>query len=258
MKVGEETQWSYIVTVLKTLLTKCTLRDLLQLCLAILRRAYGYVLVTLGFGLFVYINGGIVVGAKTDHVAGLHFAQLYYFSAFCGVFAFAHLVSVSNVIEFGRFMRRHFMVVVGFCAISYFLIWNYTHAHRYLLADNRHYTFYIWARILNRNEYAKLVLIPAYLYAFWCLDKTTSAKSVLWRLVFMICLAVNVVPSMLLELRYFIIPYLIWRLNTPVSSAWRIAIELLFNICINAVTIYVFLERPFLWPGESKLQRFMW
>ena len=80
--------------------------------------------------------------------------------------------------------------------------------------------------------------------------------------------ALAIVPSPLIEPRYFIVPYLLFRLHlgpsdaTPAAQArWQraVLVELAFNIVVNAGTVYVFLERPFAWPNEpGRLQRFMW
>lgn len=38
-------------------------------------------------------------------------------------------------------------------------------AHPFLLADNRHFAFYLWRRILNVHPFARYILTPAYLFA---------------------------------------------------------------------------------------------
>jgi hypothetical protein len=40
-------------------------------------------------------------------------------------------------------------------------------AHPYLLADNRHYTFYLWKDVIQHNQSAKYCLIPLYVYSWW-------------------------------------------------------------------------------------------
>lgn len=253
-----EYDWSFALLTLRTLTLKCKLNELLQLVHSIVSNTVPYVLVGIGFVVFVVVNGGIVVGAKTDHQAGLHFAQMYYFAAFCGVFAFAQLVSIENIVKFRRFVGTHILGVIVFCCLSIVLILNFTYVHRYTLADNRHYTFYIWSKILNRHPLARFSLIPGYLFAFWCIDHSLAHKTVLWRLMFVLFLGINLIPSTLLELRYFIVPYLLWRVNMKQTSSVRLTLEIIFNVVINAVTIYIFLEKPFFWPDDNAKQRFMW
>lgn len=38
-------------------------------------------------------------------------------------------------------------------------------AHPFLLADNRHYAFYLWRRVINPHPAARYALAPAYLLA---------------------------------------------------------------------------------------------
>lgn len=38
-------------------------------------------------------------------------------------------------------------------------------AHPFLLADNRHYAFYLWRRIINLHPYARYALAPGYFIA---------------------------------------------------------------------------------------------
>ena len=256
--VCSEYEWRFVAATLKTLMTKCKLVELIQLCYVIIAGAWCYILVGVLFVAFVVINGSIVVGAKTDHQAGLHFAQIYYFSAFCGVFSFAHLLSLNNGRKFLKFLTNHFVLVFVFVGVSCVLLSHFSYAHRYLLSDNRHYTFYIWSKILNRHRLVKVALTPAYLFAFWSIDNSLSHKNVLWRAAFALCLCLNLIPSTLLELRYFVVPYLLWRLNTKFTSSVRMVVEIIFNVFVNAVTLYLFLERPFYWPDDPSPQRFMW
>ena len=194
----------------------------------------------------------------SKYQAGAHLAQIYYFSAFCVVSSVSHLVSLSNVRKFLVFVRDNVLLVVTFFGLSAFILWNFSYAHRYLLADNRHYTFYIWSKILNRHKLVRLLLIPGYLFTFWCVDSSLKHKSVVWRSLYYLCVFVTLVPSTLLELRYFIAPYLLWRLNVKFSSPVSLLIELALNVFINAVTLYVFLRVTFSWPDSNELQRFMW
>lgn len=38
-------------------------------------------------------------------------------------------------------------------------------AHPFLLADNRHYAFYLWRRVINVHPYARYALAPGYVVA---------------------------------------------------------------------------------------------
>ena len=40
-------------------------------------------------------------------------------------------------------------------------------AHPYLLADNRHYPFYLWRKIINAHWLMKYMLVPVYVYSWF-------------------------------------------------------------------------------------------
>lgn len=101
-------------------------------------------------------------------------------------------------------------------------------------------------------------------------------------LVWLTATALSLVTAPLVEPRYFIIPWVMWRLHLPPSPTLSSSrqhppsdesgraradlathapkfLETLWFIAINAVTGYVFLYNGFEWPQEpGKIQRFMW
>ena len=256
-RLGDVTQ---LVLLWKRVLkcAQCNRMNLWELAIDILTKTWMYIMVGIGFAMFVYLNEGIVLGARGDHPAALHFPQLFYFCSFTAIFAFAHLVSPRKILDFVRLQFRKPLIAVTFCTVSAILICKFTFAHRYLLADNRHYTFYVWSKIYRRHELVKYCLIPAYFYGMWCMWTALRLKNILWKLVYILCVSMNLVPATLLEFRYFVIPYLIFRLNVPLGSYTKITIELLLYMTVNAATFYVFLEKTFLWQNEDAPQRFMW
>jgi len=113
-----------------------------------------------------------------------------------------------------------------------------------------------------------------------------------WFLIWLLSTALSLITAPLVEPRYFIIPWLIWRLHVPSfttppasprkgrrspksglrGKAWkglkywayeghdpRLWVETAWFLVVNAVTGYIFLFRTFTWPQEpGELQRFMW
>ena len=233
-------------------------RSLQRLLSNCLQDLWAYVLVGVCFVIFVFVNGSIVVGAKDDHQVSLHFPQLFYFITFTAGFSLAHLVSLYKVLDFLNFAFRRPIHVVMFCMVSAVLIWKFTVAHKYLLADNRHYTFYIWAKVFRRHDLVKYGLIPVYLYGSWAIGIALKHNTGLWKLVYFVCISVNLVPQMLLEFRYFIIPYLMFRLHMRPASYLKLVFEVLMYITINGITLFLFMEKPFKWPNSNDVQRFMW
>ena len=217
-----------------------------------------YGLVVIAFITFVILNGSIVVGAKDDHQVTLNFPQLFYFASFSSCFAIFHLLTPMKLKDFLRFIYRRPLIVFIFVSIATVLIWKFTCEHRYLLADNRHYTFYVWHKIYKRHNFVKYMLIPGYLFAWWTIFNLQSHQNILWKLIYFVCVCVNLVPQMLLEFRYFIVPYVIFRLHSRFTTYIQVVLEFGLYISVNAATLYLFMEKPFTWPNETDLQRFLW
>lgn len=94
--------------------------------------------------------------------------------------------------------------------------------------------------------------------------------------------SLSLVTAPLVEPRYFIIPWVIWRLHVPpqpmpllyrqkrttdekelfiakLFTNFPLILETIWFLAINAITGYMFLYKGFEWPQEpGKVQRFMW
>jgi alpha-1,2-glucosyltransferase len=70
------------------------------------------------------------------------------------------------------------------------------------------------------------------------------------------------VPTPLVEPRYFMVPYTIMSLHSArVDNKEGLRIpwtHLCFNMAVNAVTLFVFLTVKFKWDGWEGWMRFMW
>ncbi|XP_062928556.1 dol-P-Glc:Glc(2)Man(9)GlcNAc(2)-PP-Dol alpha-1,2-glucosyltransferase isoform X1 [Mobula hypostoma] len=217
-----------------------------------------YITLVIGFLLFLFLNGGIVVGDRTSHEITLNFPQLYYFFSFTLVFSLFHLVSFLKIVSFLDSVKKHTLFYIGFGIVSLLLIWKFTFVHKFLIADNRHYTFYIWKNIFQRHEVIKYLLVPGYIFAAWTFVEALKSKSIFWILAYLSCLVIATVPQKLLEFRYFIVPYLIYRLNIPMPSSFKVIAELALYSLVNMLTLYLFLYKTFQWPDKKEIQRFMW
>ncbi|KAI8975572.1 alpha-2-glucosyltransferase Alg10 [Mycotypha africana] len=214
------------------------------------------------FSIFLVWNKGIVLGDKSNHVAGLHFPQLFYYMSFLTFFAAPWTISramLSSII-YQISVRR---VVYGCLSttIALYLVYRYTYEHPFLLSDNRHYSFYVWKKIYRRHWAARYFLTPVYIFCsqinFLALVKNVS---LLVTLGYLFTLILMLVPSPLLEFRYFISPFLFYMVNIPPPSQLRrLIVGMIFFLIVNFVTIYLFVYKPFTWVSEpNNLQRFMW
>ncbi|KAJ1726927.1 glucosyltransferase [Coemansia biformis] len=221
-----------------------------------------YVLVAALFAVFVVVNGGIVLGDKAHHQAGVHVPQLLYFCAYLAAMAAPAVLPAADPRALARAAARSPVrsaaLILALSAAMAVGIARYTVEHPFLLSDNRHYTFYIWKDIFRRHWAARYLAIPAYLYAVVAVQRSLGHMPALWQIALLLCTAAVLIPSPLLEFRYFTAPYYFARLHMPLAPSWRYAtLELLWFATINAATIWMFLYRPFeTEPGC--LQRFMW
>jgi alpha-1,2-glucosyltransferase len=207
--------------------------------------------------------------------------------------------------------------------------------HPFTLADNRHYVFYVFRYTIRRHPVIKYLLAPFYTtcaffvlrtLAGYCLPRldataskdkdgttltshtrqyalsdslsTSSFPRTSFTLIWLISTALSLITAPLVEPRYFIIPWVIWRLHVPAlplsssiqepmkenagqrkkkmdtsTSCWagwlkywayeghdyRLWLETIWFLLISLVTGLVFLFKGFEWPQErGKVQRFMW
>lgn len=217
----------------------------------------GYIIVGLAFLAFVHLNQGIVVGDRSAHTATIHITQLGYFAAFFTGLTWSF--AVKNVREFFEFMRQNYCKVIVAVAVMALIIQYNTLAHPYLLADNRHYTFYIWRKVFMRHWLVKFLLIPSYLFGFFHICKCIVKADLMFKLVLPACVVLSLVPQLLLEFRYFILPYIFIRAQVKPNCWKSLALETAMIVGINMATLYVFLYKPFTWDQEpGSLQRFMW
>lgn len=226
--------------------------------------------------------------------------------------------------EYGRAAKGRFCNPPQLCLIiiatllSAVAVRYNTIIHPFTLADNRHYVFYTF-RLLRLHPAIMYAVIPIYLICAWMAinsigglrsngervvakgaisaqgskqkaDRDSSRGRVSFVLTWTAVSALSVITAPLVEPRYFIIPWLLWRLHVPLtrthsesgrprnqqgkrvlpglyglrnfalySHRGRLWLETGWFTVVNVLTGYVFLHRGFLWPQEpGRVQRFMW
>jgi alpha-1,2-glucosyltransferase len=83
------------------------------------------------------------------------------------------------------------------------------------------------------------------------------ASSLLWQFLFLVFSALALVPSPLVEFRYFIVPLALLRIYECGGSVRHQLVHIAFNLLIHASALFVFIAKPFRWPDGSTA-RFMW
>jgi len=129
-------------------------------------------------------------------------------------------------------------------------------SHPFLLADNRHYTFYFWRWFLSK-QVVRILLTPIYYFLIIrTMIHLRQRRGPIWIIIFLVATFITLLPASLLELRYFTPGILIFALNGSlrVSSSLYILIGI-FTIA-DFIMITNFLERTYIWPDGS-IARFM-
>lgn len=270
-------------------------------------------------------------GDKENHVASIHLAQMLYLWPYFLFFSFPLLVPyLLNAVLPQTYLPQIFrtgslrsqlprMATIILVLATMLAVVHYnTIVHPFTLADNRHYMFYIF-RILLRHPLIKYLAVPIYFASAWTcltalgnpamppprpprqstrrsqsgqnhLNKTRVSFSLIW----LLTTALSLCSAPLVEPRYLIVPWLIWRMHifSSVSSVElttargrtsdeakrtvgeddtlhspserpdvtiNLWLETAWFLLINFATGYIFLHWGFEWPQEpGKVQRFMW
>ncbi|CAG7726192.1 unnamed protein product [Allacma fusca] len=218
-------------------------------------KSFMYAIVFGLFVAFVFLNGGVVVGDKEAHKPSINLPQLFYFTLFAMIFGFATVTSeAGNTIEI---IKKNKFTYAFWVVVGLIVVYFNTTAHPYLLADNRHYTFYVWKRLYETRPILKYILVPVYIgFGVFVTANMNLHPSLIFT--FIMVVAFNLVPQKLLEFRYFLLPYLMLRLHMKPTPSHILAIELIWAVIINWFTIQKYMYSPFMWSQSSEVQRFMW
>ncbi|ETN04784.1 hypothetical protein, variant [Phytophthora nicotianae INRA-310] len=145
---------------------------------SILLIVWPFVVIVAGFVGFLVANGGIVVGDKSNHEVTFHGAQVLYFIVVAASGFGLSLIAPNQLKRSIASLRRNagssrgvvFMIFAVVVTIG--VIHLFSPVHKFMLADNRHYTFYVWRKFFLKYDMAKFLPAPLYLYFGWrCWDE---------------------------------------------------------------------------------------
>ncbi|XP_050314303.1 putative Dol-P-Glc:Glc(2)Man(9)GlcNAc(2)-PP-Dol alpha-1,2-glucosyltransferase [Anthonomus grandis grandis] len=218
-----------------------------------------YIAVLIFFLVFCLLNGGIVVGDKNAHSVSINIPQIFYFSLFCLVFAWPYFLG--EVFNFFKFARCNKLLIVGLIAIFGSIVHFNTIVHPYLLADNRHFIFYVWSRFYGKYWWFRYALIPIYIFSLYVIIKTLWNKNDFsFFFMFVVGVSALLISQSLLELRYFLVPYVIIRLKMKNLGKKRIhlCLEFFFYLVVNILTYNIFFKKTLYWSDIPYPQRIIW
>ncbi|OBT83229.1 hypothetical protein VE02_08221 [Pseudogymnoascus sp. 03VT05] len=271
----------------------------------VISRLWPQIALLLSFGAFVVRNGGVVLGDKSNHVATLHLTQMLYLWPFIAFFSFP-LFLPTVISALSPTLPRASTLVWALLAIglSLTIVHFNTLIHPFTLADNRHYMFYVFRYTILGHPLIKYALAPIYVLCGWfvlralCGNQSVSSSTATgpqetsrrgklsrsaiheggrkgtaetktsFALIWLLTTALSLITAPLVEPRYFILPWVIWRLHVRPSRGsiaglsverTRLWGETLWFLAVNVGTCAVFLGKEFEWASEpGRVQRFMW
>lgn len=226
-----------------------------------------YGLACLGFVIFVFgfNSSQITLGHQEFHQISKHWAQVVYLGLFL-FYATSIVYTLSYFVKtYRRSLATFFVFTVITSLLAYFLMINGFIVHPFLLADNRHFIFYVYRRLLSHSWIRNYVL--SFLFgigsAAWliCMRTYVTKHGKLFScaiVLFILSSFAVLIPSPLIEVRYFHIPTTLWLLTIPVTENNSVALRsespkrivfklnsdflsLLLYGCIDIVVVYLFL-----------------
>lgn len=184
------------------------------------------------------------------------FLQIFYFSLFFLVFspsvAFTHILPTAHTLR----KKRYYILLV--CILFALIIYANTIVHPYLLADNRHYVFYVWNKFYGKYWWARYAVIPVYMISLIILYKSLSSRSAGFQLIFTLCTVVSIALQQLIEIRYFILPFLMVRLLISSIKFKLLCFELVLYAMLNVIVFYLFATKEIYWQDYDYVQRIIW
>ncbi|PBP18436.1 putative alpha-1,2 glucosyltransferase alg10 [Diplocarpon rosae] len=286
--------------------------------LLIVNRLWPYIGLLITFAGFVFLFAWseyslTILGDKENHVATIHLTQMLYIWPLMTFFSAPIIVPYLLAAIYSAVALAVALVVVHFNTII----------HPFTLADNRHYMFYVFRYTILRHPSIRYLAVPVYLicgyFVYLALSSEPESSQPItlkknvsdhvnepaleligepegpktsFVIIIIATTTLSLVTAPLVEPRYFIVPWVIWRLNVPSSRpcksppkrnsrgngqgpyqsllSWikfwgweghdsRLWLETGWLLLINLVTGYMFLYKGFEWKQEpGHVQRFMW
>jgi alpha-1,2-glucosyltransferase len=254
-----------------------------------------------------------VLGDKENHIASIHIPQMLYIWPYIMFFSWPvivpHVIHIlsGDLDSLKERLPRPIIALPIIFTMALAVHFN-TIIHPFTLADNRHYIFYVFRLLILKHPLLKYVAVPIYFVCAWaviaalgnavpCIIDNPNANKppasteappqairTSFLLVYLTTTTLSLITAPLVEPRYFILPWLMWRLHLPPPpsqpnthtrtnsktipllgpilradpSTW-LYLETAWFLLVNLVTCGVFLWRGFEWEQEGgRVQRFMW
>ena len=198
---------------------------------------------------FVWNDFSVVLGHKGHHSFSAHFAQINYF--LCTWFVLDGPKFWLQTLRNFQVDKRIWRWLTCFSVTAACAFFG-TVVHPFLLADNRHFSFFVWRKFLSfpifRNFFVPAVASTAAVYGGFAGARGFSRDLEISKILFWFAVLAVLVPSPLLEFRYFNIPLILLSAR-PGNFFW--------NFSLSLTLVAVFCIFPFYSAQSGKLERFI-
>eukprot|EP01138_Halocafeteria_seosinensis_P005275 gb/GECG01005394.1/.p1 GENE.gb/GECG01005394.1/~~gb/GECG01005394.1/.p1 ORF type:complete len:451 (+),score=7.29 gb/GECG01005394.1/:1-1353(+) len=230
-------------------------KDLLRLVL----KNIPYLFVGIGFFIFLCLNGGVAIGDQLHHKPAFHLAQIFYVSLFvCGPISISFALSGK---EAWRYIHRRLnnrgiaLIAVGFTLVMGTGVHSWKIIHPFLLADNRHISFYFFRKFVLQRPWILLGITPLASVFLVLVLELFEDRLVGW--VWALTTMASLVPVPLFDFRYLIVPA-VFALVFLDMSPKGYQLFIVASIFVNIATICLFTEWELPRQGNETTSRLMW
>jgi len=205
----------------------------------------------------VLIKGGsIYLGDAERHGLSTHWSNCLYFVTTWFILAggwralFLQSAGNSSVRKYlavrAEAIRQSWRRFICLTTVAAIAVRRGTCIHPFVLADNRHYVFYFFRYFIIPGNLRRYTLVPLYAVSMACWLSHLRSTGRMERLLLFSATALTLVPSRLVEPRYFIPPVVATELLAAQRQRRTLStIRMILNLLLAFVCLWFFLERPF-------------
>ena len=213
-----------------------------------------YIFVLLLFICFIILNKGVAIGDRQAHQITIHLPQLFYFAFFVVIFNF-----VTFIKDLIHIRKIHYSRALCSILVISLILYKNIQIHPYLLADNRHYTFYFW-KYFGRLQSSQLCLSSmAHFISMSLIHRRLASfnQNLIPLITYYFCVTLSLALHSLIEIRYFFIPLILLKFQLR-ESARELMLQIIISLLIHVFVMFIFVTKDIYWNNFENVQRLGW
>jgi len=181
------------------------------------------------FILFVIINKGVALGDSSSHPAFQFSTGNLFFMLFV-FFVFFLPMNVANIPKIIELLKSNKWALL-FSLVLFVTYWfTFKNDHPYNQIEPHYFLRNLVLTRFTASEKMRLLFFFPMLFAFWSMAVTELSRKE-WYLIYFFAI-LFLLPSWLIEQRYYIIPFMLFMLFKKNSSVWVDIVTILYFIII--------------------------